>query len=422
MPGRRQARRNATADRGLIIGLARFRTKPANCMAESYRGGGTLPRMRAAPPTTSSRRLTRFVPILGWSRSYDRKWLRGDLHRGHRGRGDDRAQGPRLRRHRRRPGRERALCRRGGRDHLRPVLHVSTHLDRPKLVARGRRRRRRPGDRPQWQRGGAARGGDRSRDRSAVPAGRHPQARLARQLPVAGGRDRVPCRRRDRRRHRRAAQAHRNLLRRRECLAGVRVVGSGPGRTQPGDAARRSGCPRRHPRASFRVSEGPGCARPRGRRPGRLGRYSTLARMGSRSWAPVPRGLPLPQVPSLEVVSQNFRRSLIAAFALLLIGFSQTAGDAQAFATKHRYRVDLNQESVAQGMANLGAGVFQGMPVSTSLSASSLNESAGARTPVASLATGGDRHCHADPARARCSPSCPRRSWPRSSSMRSSSG
>ena len=36
-------------------------------------------------------------------------------------------------------------------------------------------------------------------------------------------------------------------------------------------------------------------------------------------------------------------------------------------------------------MANVGAGVFQGMPVSTSLSASSLNESAGARTPVASL-------------------------------------
>jgi anti-anti-sigma factor len=39
-------------------------------------------------------------------------------------------------------------------------------------------------------------------------------------------------------------------------------------------------------------------------------------------------------------------------------------------------------------MANLGAGVFQGMPVSTSLSASSLNESAGAVTPVASLTTG----------------------------------
>ncbi len=103
----------------------------------------------------------------------------------------------------------------------------------------------------------------------------------------------------------------------------------------------------------------------------------------------VPRGLPIPQLPSLEIVSQNVPTIAIAAFALLLIGFSQTAGDAQAFATKHRYRIDLNQESVAQGMANLGAGVFQGMPVSTSLSASSLNESAGARTPVASLATGG---------------------------------
>jgi anti-anti-sigma factor len=40
-------------------------------------------------------------------------------------------------------------------------------------------------------------------------------------------------------------------------------------------------------------------------------------------------------------------------------------------------------------MANVAAGAFQGMPVSTSLSASSLNESAGARTPVASLTTGG---------------------------------
>jgi len=39
-------------------------------------------------------------------------------------------------------------------------------------------------------------------------------------------------------------------------------------------------------------------------------------------------------------------------------------------------------------MANAGSGLFQGMPVSTSLSASSLNESAGARTPLASLVTG----------------------------------
>jgi sulfate permease, SulP family len=103
----------------------------------------------------------------------------------------------------------------------------------------------------------------------------------------------------------------------------------------------------------------------------------------------VPRGLPLPELPDAELVRDHLAVIAVAAVALLLIGFSQTAGDARAFAARHRYRIDVNQESVAQGMANVGAGVFQGMPVSTSLSASSLNESAGARTPVASLVTGG---------------------------------
>jgi SulP family sulfate permease len=102
----------------------------------------------------------------------------------------------------------------------------------------------------------------------------------------------------------------------------------------------------------------------------------------------VPRGLPAPELPAFSLVREHYATIGIAAVALLLIGFSQTAGDARTFATRHRYHIDVNQESVAQGMANLGAGVFQGMPVSTSLSASSLNESAGAQTPVASLTTG----------------------------------
>jgi sulfate permease, SulP family len=103
----------------------------------------------------------------------------------------------------------------------------------------------------------------------------------------------------------------------------------------------------------------------------------------------VPRGLPVPEVPDLGLIRDHYATIVIAACALLLIGFSQTAGDARAFAVRHRYRIDVNQESVAQGMANVGAGLFQGMPVSTSLSASSLNESAGARTQVSSLTTGG---------------------------------
>jgi SulP family sulfate permease len=103
----------------------------------------------------------------------------------------------------------------------------------------------------------------------------------------------------------------------------------------------------------------------------------------------VPRGLPSFAFPDTDVFRHHAASIVAASAALLLIGFSQTAGDARAFATRHRYRVDIDQESVAQGMANVGAGLFQGMPVSTSLSASSLNESAGATTPLASLITGG---------------------------------
>jgi sulfate permease, SulP family len=102
----------------------------------------------------------------------------------------------------------------------------------------------------------------------------------------------------------------------------------------------------------------------------------------------VPRGLPTLQVPDGQLLTDHASTVAVAAVALVLIGFSQTAGDARMFAARHRYRIDINQESVAQGMANVGAGLFQGMPVSTSLSASSLNDHTGARTGLASLTSG----------------------------------
>ena len=53
----------------------------------------------------------------------------------------------------------------------------------------------------------------------------------------------------------------------------------------------------------------------------------------------VPRGLPAPELPDLDAGrATTSRRSAIAAVALLLIGFSQTAGDARAFAARHDYR------------------------------------------------------------------------------------
>ena len=102
----------------------------------------------------------------------------------------------------------------------------------------------------------------------------------------------------------------------------------------------------------------------------------------------VPRGLPAFDVPDLGLMWDHVVVVVLAGVAVTLIGFSQTAGDARAFAAKHHYQVDINQESVAQAMANTGAGLLQGMPVSTSLSASSLNDRSGARTGLASLTSG----------------------------------
>ncbi|GAA1439212.1 SulP family inorganic anion transporter [Leifsonia poae] len=102
----------------------------------------------------------------------------------------------------------------------------------------------------------------------------------------------------------------------------------------------------------------------------------------------VPRGLPSLEVPDLQQLWEHSGTVALAAVALVMIGFSQTAGDARTFAAKHRYQIDINQESVAQSLANIAAGLFKGMPVSTSLSASSLNDRSGAKTGVASLTSG----------------------------------
>src|SRR5512133_2495321 len=118
---------------------------------------------------------------------------------------------------------------------------------------------------------------------------------------------------------------------------------------------------------------------------------SWLLDLGARGVAlvgEVPRGLPALQLPDAQLLADHASTVAVATVALVLIGFSQTAGDARTFAARHRYRIDINQESVAQGMANVGAGLFQGMPVSTSLSASSLNDHTGARTGLASLTSG----------------------------------
>lgn len=102
----------------------------------------------------------------------------------------------------------------------------------------------------------------------------------------------------------------------------------------------------------------------------------------------VPRGLPTPTIPDPALLLDHPTTLSLAAVAVVLISFSQSAGTARAYAARNRYRVDINQEALAQGVANVGSGLLQGMPVSVSLSATALNNNAGARTQLASFFSG----------------------------------
>ena len=105
--------------------------------------------------------------------------------------------------------------------------------------------------------------------------------------------------------------------------------------------------------------------------------------------AKVPSGLPSPSVPDIHLILDNWSVVFGAAVGLVLIGFSVTTAGVRQYATKHNYRIDVNQELLAQGMSNVSSSLFQGVFNNGSLSKSPVNDGAGARSQVASLAQAG---------------------------------
>jgi SulP family sulfate permease len=77
------------------------------------------------------------------------------------------------------------------------------------------------------------------------------------------------------------------------------------------------------------------------------------------------------------------------AVVITLVGFTQSIAVAKVYARRHRYDIDPNQELVGIGAANVAAGLFGGLPVTGGFSRTAVNDSAGARTPLASIITAG---------------------------------
>jgi len=104
-----------------------------------------------------------------------------------------------------------------------------------------------------------------------------------------------------------------------------------------------------------------------------------------RDLVDVPRGLPLPVLPSFaDIVAL-----IVPAFSLAFIAMVQGAGVSAAIPTIDGKPAKPSRDFIGQGAGSILSGLFRGMPVGGSMSASALIVAAGARTRLALFIAGG---------------------------------
>jgi sulfate permease, SulP family len=80
---------------------------------------------------------------------------------------------------------------------------------------------------------------------------------------------------------------------------------------------------------------------------------------------------------------------LAGALAVIFVGYSESLASARMMALKHDYRIDASQELIAQGAACGASGFAGGFVVDGSLSKTSVADTAGQKTQMASLINAG---------------------------------
>ena len=96
-----------------------------------------------------------------------------------------------------------------------------------------------------------------------------------------------------------------------------------------------------------------------------------------------PEGLPDFHVPyfDFQIIS-----SLIGpAVVIALVSFAETYSVGKAISAQTKQKVDVNQEFVGQGLANIIGSFFQCYPVSGSFSRTAINYATGGKTPISSV-------------------------------------
>src|SRR6185503_18832540 len=95
----------------------------------------------------------------------------------------------------------------------------------------------------------------------------------------------------------------------------------------------------------------------------------------------IPKGLPSFAMPTFGLL--EFDELFPLAAGILLLAYVEGVSAARSFAAKHGYSLDVRQEFLGLGAANLAVSFGHGYPVAGGLSQSAVNDTAGARSPLA---------------------------------------
>jgi SulP family sulfate permease len=100
--------------------------------------------------------------------------------------------------------------------------------------------------------------------------------------------------------------------------------------------------------------------------------------------AQVPDSLPRPVMPAFNLIPVL----IIPAFSLAFVGLVQGASITKSYINPDGNFPNASGDFIGQGVANLASGLFQGMPVGGSFSATSLVTNAGAKSRLANIFAG----------------------------------
>jgi SulP family sulfate permease len=99
----------------------------------------------------------------------------------------------------------------------------------------------------------------------------------------------------------------------------------------------------------------------------------------------IPSGIPLPALPSLDLLTVELMTGAAAVAAIILV---QGAGVAESFPPGGGRPTRPSRDFIAQGAANLVSGTFRGIPVGASVGSTALSVSAGSRSRWAAVMAG----------------------------------